>query len=58
MVEILYPLQLESERLISALPASLDEYRAGTLQLYRNAARDGLAVRANSAKRAARQLPW
>lgn len=44
LVEILYPLQLDSERLISALPAALDEYEGGTLQLHRNAAREGLTV--------------
>ena len=44
LVEVLYPLQLDSERLISALPAVLDEYRAGSLQLHRNAAREGVAV--------------
>ena len=44
LVEVLYPLQLESERLISALPASVEEYSAGSLQLHRNAAREGLVV--------------
>jgi predicted nucleotidyltransferase len=44
LVEVLYPVQLESERLISALPVSLAEYEAGSLQLHRNAAREGLAV--------------
>ena len=44
LVEVLYPIQLDAERLISALPAVLEEYRAGSLQLYRNAAREGLAV--------------
>lgn len=44
LVEVLYPLQLDSERFISALPVALDEYRSGSLQLHRNAAREGLAV--------------
>jgi predicted nucleotidyltransferase len=44
IVDILYPIQLESERLISAKPVSLNDYQAGSLSLYRNAARDGVAV--------------
>jgi len=40
LVDLLYPLQLEAERVISALPVAAKDYRAGTLQLYRNAARD------------------
>jgi predicted nucleotidyltransferase len=44
IVDILYPIQLESERLISAKPVSVNDYQAGSLSLYRNAARDGVAV--------------
>ena len=44
IVDVLYPIQLESERLISAKPVSFNEYQAGSLSLYRNAARDGMAV--------------
>ena len=44
LVDLLYPLQLEAERIISALPAASDEYHAGTLQLYRNAAREGVTL--------------
>ena len=44
IVEILYPIQLESERLISAKPVSVNDYQAGSLSLYRNAARDGMVV--------------
>jgi len=44
IVDVLYPIQLESERLISAKPVSLNDYQAGSHSLYRNAARDGVAV--------------
>lgn len=43
VVDLLYPLQLEFERVISALPAAVEDYEAGSLQLYRNAAREGFA---------------
>ncbi len=42
IIELLYPIQLESEQLISAKPASVDEFEFGMLQLYRNAKREGL----------------
>ena len=44
IVDLLYPVQLESNQLISAKPASLDEYERGTIQQYRNAKREGIAV--------------
>ena len=44
IVDLLYPIQLESERLISAKPVPLDEFEHGSLQLYRNAKREGVAV--------------
>ena len=44
VVDLLYPLQLEFERVISALPAALEDYESGSLQLYRNAAREGFAA--------------
>ena len=44
IVDLLYPLQMESERLISAKPASVDEFEEGGLQLYRNAKREGVSV--------------
>lgn len=43
LVDRLYPLQLEAKRVISALPAAAVEYRAGALQLYRDAAPEGVA---------------
>ena len=42
IVDLLYPVQLESERLISAKPAAEDEFELGRLQLYRNVKREGL----------------
>lgn len=44
IVELLYPLQLESEHLISAKPAAVDEFESGYIQLYRNAKREGVSV--------------
>jgi predicted nucleotidyltransferase len=44
IVDVLYPIQLESERLISAKPVLVSDFKAGSLALYRNAAREGLAV--------------
>ena len=44
VVEILYPIQLNSERLISAKPASSDDFEAGNISLYRNALREGVTV--------------
>ena len=41
IIELLYPIQLETEWLISAKPAPVDAFRVGTLQLYRNAKREG-----------------
>ena len=44
LTDLLYPIQLASDRLISAKPAAVDEYKRGSLQLYRNAAREGIRV--------------
>jgi predicted nucleotidyltransferase len=44
IVELLYPLQLEYEQLISAKPATFDEFERGVVQLYRNAKREGVPV--------------
>jgi len=44
IIELLYPIQLESERLISAKPAPLDEFENGRMQLYRNAKREGVRL--------------
>jgi uncharacterized protein len=44
IVDLLYPIQLESDRLISALPAAADEFEQGRLSLYRNAQREGIRL--------------
>lgn len=44
IIDLLYPIQLESDYLISAKPADINEYKAGRLQLYRNAQREGIAL--------------
>ena len=44
IVELLYPVQLDSEQLISAKPAALDEFEQRTSQLYRNAKKEGLSL--------------
>jgi predicted nucleotidyltransferase len=44
LVEVLYPLQLESDHYISVKVAQAAEYEAGRLQLYRNIRREGSVV--------------
>ena len=44
IVDLLYPIQLDSEYLISAKPAAADEFECGGIQLYRNAKREGLLL--------------
>ena len=44
IVELLYPVQLESENLISAKPAAQEEYESGKILLYRLAKREGLTA--------------
>ncbi len=44
IIDLLYAVQLESSRLISAKPAAVEEFEAGSLQLYRNAKREGQPV--------------
>jgi predicted nucleotidyltransferase len=41
IVEALYPLQLEVDRPIHALPVSSEAFKAGRYSLYRNAQREG-----------------
>ncbi len=43
LVDILYPIQLESEQLISAKPVSSRDFELGSISLYRNAKREGIA---------------
>lgn len=44
IVDLLYPVQLESNRLISAKPAVFEEFEAGKIALYRIAKREGVTV--------------
>lgn len=44
VIDVLYPIQLESERLISAKPVPTDDFEHGLIQLYRNAKREGVFV--------------
>jgi len=44
IVELLYPLQLQSSYWISAKPAAVNEFEAGAIQLYRNALEEGVSV--------------
>jgi predicted nucleotidyltransferase len=44
IVDLLYPIQLESEQLISAKPAAFDDFEQRAVQLYRNAKKEGLAL--------------
>jgi len=44
VIEILYPLQLESPFLISAKPAKYENFLKGTSQLYRNAKEEGVMI--------------
>ncbi len=44
IVELLYPVQLESKNLISAKPAAKEEFESGEILLYRLAKREGLAA--------------
>lgn len=40
IVDLLYVVQLESEQIISAKPAAVEEFTRGDTQLYRNARRE------------------
>jgi predicted nucleotidyltransferase len=44
IIELLYPIQLDSDQLISAKPAPMDEFERGSIQLYRNAKREGVLL--------------
>jgi len=44
IIDLLYPIQLESKQLISAKPAPLDAFESGSIQLYRNARKDGVLL--------------
>ena len=44
LVDLLYPMQLESDRLISARPARAEDYHRGATMLYRNAIEEGVTL--------------
>lgn len=44
LVDVLYPTQLESERLISAKPVLYKDFEMGTISLYRNAQKEGVVI--------------
>ncbi len=44
LVELVYSIELETETLISASPAELNEFERGSLQLYRNIQREGICL--------------
>lgn len=44
IVDLLYPIQLESQQLISAKPALASDYEMGSISLYRNVQREGVVV--------------
>jgi predicted nucleotidyltransferase len=44
IIEVIYPIQLESDRLISAKPAAWEDFENGVIQLYRQAKREGVSV--------------
>jgi hypothetical protein len=43
-VDLLYPIQLETDPLISAKPAPAGDYAAGSISIYRTIQREGVAV--------------
>jgi uncharacterized protein len=44
IIEIIYPIQLESDQLISAKPAAWEDFENGIIQLYRQVKREGVPV--------------
>ena len=44
VIDVLYPIQLESAQLISAKPVLVNDFEMGSISLYRNAQREGVAV--------------
>lgn len=44
IIDLLYPLQLQTDQLISAKPALCEEFEHGRIQLYRKAKREGVRV--------------
>lgn len=48
IIDLLYPVQLETDYLISAKPAPVDAFMGGDLQFYRNARKEGKFYAANA----------
>ncbi|MBN1796906.1 MAG: nucleotidyltransferase domain-containing protein [Sedimentisphaerales bacterium] len=44
IIDLLYPIQLDTEQLISVKPADVDEFEDGNIGLYRNAKREGILL--------------
>jgi len=44
IIELLYPVQLNSDHLISAKPVAEDDFESGAIHLYRTAKRDGIVA--------------
>ena len=44
LIDVLYPILLESAQLISAKPVLVNDFEMGSISLYRNAQREGVAV--------------
>ncbi|MFH1371578.1 MAG: nucleotidyltransferase domain-containing protein [Planctomycetota bacterium] len=44
IIDLLYPIQLDTDRLISAKPAPVDEFEEGSVGFYRNAKREGIML--------------
>lgn len=44
IVDLLYPVQLKSEQLISAKPVAKNEFESGTLHFYRTIQQEGVAA--------------
>jgi len=44
IIHALYPLQLETQRVIEAFPVAYADYEAGSYALYRNAKREGVLL--------------
>jgi predicted nucleotidyltransferase len=44
IIDLLYPVQLDTDRLISAKPTPIDEFEEGSTGFYRNAKKEGILL--------------
>jgi predicted nucleotidyltransferase len=44
IIDLLYPIQLDTDQLLSAKPAGFDDYQSGRIQLYRSARQHGVML--------------